>query len=223
MNFGWEMKSVHRDSSGVKFAKMQNVDTGKVVETDFFSANINPHSTAPSVIAESGLGDANGLMDVNKYTLQHKKYENIFSFGDAVGFDTTRTHTAAIAQNPIIKNNLIRFLQDKDPNGIYDGYSNQHLLLGHSYSTEFIHNHDFEPHPYNHSMPHHGLFARYQFSSMLGAQTKSDKRYSSFAKDQGPPYRHFCQTFDELNDNEYLASKGIAWESLLHPARQQAE
>ena len=46
---------------------------------------------------ESGLGDAAGMMDVNKYTLQHNKYENVFSFGDAVGFNTTRTHNAAIA------------------------------------------------------------------------------------------------------------------------------
>jgi len=58
---------------------------------------------------------------------------------------------------------------------------------------------------------------------MISASVKSDKNYSSFTKDQGPPYRHFCQTFDELENNEYLASKGVAWESLIHPARQQAE
>jgi len=110
VHYGWEMISVHRDNNGVKFAKMRNVDTGEVIEKDFFSANINPHSVPAPVIGESGLGDAHGMMDVNKYTLQHKKYENVFSFGDAVGFDTTRTHTAAIAQNPVIKNNLIRFL-----------------------------------------------------------------------------------------------------------------
>lgn len=76
---------------------MRNVDTGEVIEKDFFTGCINPTSKPNSLIAESGLADANGMMDVNKYTLQHNKFENVFSFGDAVGFDTTRTHTAAIA------------------------------------------------------------------------------------------------------------------------------
>ena len=76
---------------------MRNVDTGEVIEKDFFTGCINPTSKPNSLIAESGLADANGMMDVNKYTLQHNKFENVLSFGDAVGFDTPRTHTAAIA------------------------------------------------------------------------------------------------------------------------------
>jgi len=32
------------------------------------------------------LTDSKGLIDVNKYTLQHNKYDNIFAFGDATGY-----------------------------------------------------------------------------------------------------------------------------------------
>lgn len=95
--FGWEMLEVKRNEHNQKIAVFKNVDSGEVIEKDFFTGCINPTSKPNPVIAESGLADAGGMMDVNKYTLQHNKYENIFTIGDAVGFNTTRTHTAAIA------------------------------------------------------------------------------------------------------------------------------
>jgi len=187
VHFGWEMMEVKRNELNQKIAIMKNVDTGETIEKDFFTGVINPASKPHSLIAESGLADANGMMDVDKYTLQHKKFENVFSFGDAVGFETTRTHTAAIAQNPIIKNNLLRFLQDKECNAVYDGYSYQSLWLGHSYATNFSHMHDFEPATFNHTAPHYGIFSRLYFTRMLDMAASGDKGYSSFVKDQGPP------------------------------------
>jgi len=43
--------------------------------------------------------------------------------------------TAAQAQNSIVKNNVLRFLDGKEVNAIYDGYVYMPLLLGQSYST----------------------------------------------------------------------------------------
>ena len=80
---------------------------------------------------DAGLTDTVGQVDVNKYTLQHKKFENIFAFGDVVGFDTTRTQNASISQNPIIKNNVLNFLHGREVNAIYDGYTFMPMLLGH--------------------------------------------------------------------------------------------
>jgi sulfide:quinone oxidoreductase len=107
------MLEVKYNEIGQKIAVFKNVDSGEVIEKDFHGAAINPPSKVGDWIAKSGLGDANGGLDVNKYTLQHKKYENIFGYGDAVGFDTTRTQTAAIHQTPIVKNNVINFLKGK--------------------------------------------------------------------------------------------------------------
>jgi hypothetical protein len=67
------------------------VDSGKIIEKPFVSANINPPSLPHAELVRSGIAEANGTIDVNKYTLQSKKFENIFAFGDVVGFDTTRT------------------------------------------------------------------------------------------------------------------------------------
>ena len=82
---------------GEKIATFKNVDSGETIEKPFNSASINPPSKPHDFILKSGLADSKGLIDVNKYTLQHKKYENVFAFGDAVGFDTTRTHVGAQA------------------------------------------------------------------------------------------------------------------------------
>jgi sulfide:quinone oxidoreductase len=128
--FGWEMIEVKYNQHEQKIAVMKNVDSGEVIEKDFHTLSITPPSKPHDFLAKSGLTDAQGLIDVNKYTLQHKKYDNIFAFGDAVGFKTTRTHNAALAQNPIVKNNLIRFLQGKELNGVYDGYTFMPLYLG---------------------------------------------------------------------------------------------
>jgi len=221
VHLGWEMIEVKRNEYNQKIAVMRNVDSGEVIEKDFNTGVINPPSKPNPVIAESGLGDAGGMMDVNKYTLQHNRFENVFSFGDAVGFDTTRTHTGAMAQNPVIKNNLVRFMQGKDCNGVYDGYTYQPLWLGHSYATNFSHLHDFEPASMNHTIPHHGIFSRLYFTRMLQMAEGSDKAYSSFTKDHGPPYKHFPQEFDELEHNELLKSKNVDPESLVHPSRRQ--
>ncbi len=131
------MLEVKKLDNGVKIAVFRNVDSGEVIEKDFNSACINPPSKTHAFLVEAGLTDSQGLIDVNKYTLQHKKYDNIFAFGDAVGFETTRTHSAAQAQNPVVKNNLIRFLQGKDSNAIYDGYTYMPFLLGNSYASNF--------------------------------------------------------------------------------------
>lgn len=120
----------------------------------------------------------------------------MFSFGDAVGFNTTRTHNAAMAQNPVIKNNVIRFLEDKEVNAVYDGMSEQSLWLGHSYATNFSHLHDFEPTSMNHTVPHYGIFSRLHFTYYLDKNMKRDAAYSAFDKTQGPPHFKWSKEYD---------------------------
>jgi len=218
--FGWEMLEVKVNEHGQKIAVFKNVDNGDLIEKDFFSANINPPSKPHQFLIDSGITDAQGGIDVNKHTLQHNKHENIFAFGDAVGFNTTRTQTAAMAQNPIVKNNLLRFLQGKEVNGIYDGYTFMPFLLGHSYASNFQHLHDFEPAPLNHAIPHYGIFSNLYFTRMMTAELKAGTNYSSFKKDHGPPYGYWPAEYDELEHCEYLQSHNLTPEDVRHPAAQ---
>ena len=223
--FGWEMLAVKQLETGRKIATFKNVETGETIEKDFNHINVNPPSHAPSMLKESGLSASNGLLDVNKYTLQHNKYENVFGFGDAVAFDTTRTMNAAMAQEPIVKNNVLRFLQGKDVNGIYNGYSWMPFYLGHSQASNFQHLHDFEPAPMNHYVPHYGVFSRFYFGRMMKSQLGAANNYGGIKKDHGPPYGKFSAEYDELEHNEYLKSNQVPLEEVRHPsatARLQA-
>lgn len=94
--FGWEMVSVRYNEFGQKIAKFRCVDTGAEIEKDFFSAVINPPSKPHKELLESNIANNEGIVDVNPYTLQHKRFENIFAFGDCIGIETTRTQTAAV-------------------------------------------------------------------------------------------------------------------------------
>jgi len=217
--FGWELLETKMDGAQ-KVAVFKNVDSGEVIEKDFSHANINPSSKPWAYLAEAGLADATGGLDVNKYTLQHNKFENIFGMGDCVGFNTTRTMSAAMAQAPVVKNNVLRYIEGKDVNGVYDGYSYQPLILGHSYATGFSHTHDFEPTPTNHWAPHYGIFAQRYFHYALKGEHKASVKYTDFKKNHGPPYSRFPKEYDELEHNEYLNGQGITAEQVRHPAAQ---
>jgi len=101
------------------------------------------------------------LIDVNPYTLQHERFENVFAFGDAIRGNITRTQNTAQAQNPVVKHNLKQFMAGKECNAIYDGYSYYPLYLSPSHATPMSHLHDFEPAPKNHWAPGYGLFGKY--------------------------------------------------------------
>lgn len=49
-------------------------------------------------IAESGLGDAAGYLEVDKYTLRHIKYPNIWGLGDCSNTPNSKTAAAVFSQ-----------------------------------------------------------------------------------------------------------------------------
>ena len=179
---------------------------------------INPPSNPHSFLTEvPNMCDARGGVNINKYTMQHSHYENIFAFGDCIGGNTTRTYTAAMAQSPVVKHNVLEYLHGRDCNAIYDGYSYMPMYLGHSYCTAFSHLHDFEPAPKNHMVPHYGIFSRYYFGKQISSSAKEAAAYSDGAKNHGPPHFHYSALHDDLEHNELLAAKGISADEVRHP------
>lgn len=212
--FGWEMIKVHKDNIGQKIATFKNVDSGEVIERVFNHTCINPDSEPQPELVEAGITDHTGLVDVNPYTLQHERYENIFAFGDCIKGETTRTQHAAIAQCPIVKHNLRQFMNGQELNAIYDGYSYMPLLLSHSNMIPFSHLYDYEPTSLNHWVPSYGLFSQRYFKTMMNQNFKEGKNYSDFKKNHGPPHWRYNARYDPLESNEYLQSKAVDIEAL---------
>ncbi|TWU73171.1 hypothetical protein ED733_003528 [Metarhizium rileyi] len=64
---------------------------------------MGPHS----FVANSPLADATGLVDVDRGTMQHRKYNNVWSIGDASNLPTSKTAAAITAQAPVLVSNLL--------------------------------------------------------------------------------------------------------------------
>lgn len=56
--------------------------------------HVTPPMGPPDVLINSPVSDEIGWVDVNKETLQHKKYPNIFGIGDCTNLPTSRTAAA---------------------------------------------------------------------------------------------------------------------------------
>lgn len=80
-----------------RIAVFEQQDTKRMVEVQFDALHIVPPHKPHSFIAESGLADAAGYVSVNKDTLQHTKYKNVWSMGDASNLPTSKTAAAMLA------------------------------------------------------------------------------------------------------------------------------
>jgi hypothetical protein len=63
---------------------------GQKVEKEFGFLHVTPPMGPLESIKKSPLADGAGWVDVDQGTLQHKKYENVFSLGDASSLPTSK-------------------------------------------------------------------------------------------------------------------------------------
>lgn len=56
--------------------------------------HVTPPMGPSLVVKGSQLADENGWLDVNKETLQHNKYPNVFGIGDCTNLPTAKTGAA---------------------------------------------------------------------------------------------------------------------------------
>jgi sulfide:quinone oxidoreductase len=93
--------------------------------------HLAPPQTAPDFIRQSKLANDEGWIDVNKYTLQHMRYPNVFGLGDAAGIPTAKTGAAVRKQAPVVVSNLMHVMHH---DGVleegYHGYSSCPLVTG---------------------------------------------------------------------------------------------
>ena len=60
--------------------------------------HVTPYMSPPDVIKKSPIANETGYVPVNKETLQHVKYPNVFALGDCAGIPTSKTAAAVGSQ-----------------------------------------------------------------------------------------------------------------------------
>lgn len=108
-------------------------DKGNRVEQPFDFMHVTPPQSAPDFIKQSPLAVPDnplGWVDVDKDTMQHKRYPNVFALGDASSLPTSKTGAAIRKQVPVLVQNLLSLIDKKALPSAYDGYSACPIVTG---------------------------------------------------------------------------------------------
>ena len=85
--------------------------------------HITPDAVAPREVGESDIGSAKGWVPVNKETLQHVKYNNVFAIGDIAQVPMGKTGGSVRKQYKVLVDNLIAQMEGKKLPSKYAGYT----------------------------------------------------------------------------------------------------
>ena len=99
------------------------------IEKSFDMLHVVPPQSAPDFIKQSPLANADGWVDVDQTTLQHVRYPNIFSLGDACSSPNAKTAAAARKQIVVVAENLLALRSGKSLPTRYDGYGSCPLTV----------------------------------------------------------------------------------------------
>ncbi|GAB2579367.1 NAD(P)/FAD-dependent oxidoreductase [Microlunatus antarcticus] len=85
-----------------------------------------PPMSAPDWLKQTSLADPEnpaGYVQVDKNTMQHTRYPNVFALGDAGSTPNSKTGAAIRKQAPVVVANLDAVMKGKDMPGSYQGYA----------------------------------------------------------------------------------------------------
>lgn len=103
----------------------ENAETKKVT-IKFDLCHVVPPQSAPDFIKNSALTDPKnplGYVEIDKYTLQHSRFANVFALGDCTNAPCSKTGAAIRKQAPVVVSNLLSVMNKQEPAAVYDGYS----------------------------------------------------------------------------------------------------
>lgn len=112
--------------------------------------HVVPPQSAPDWVKSTRLADPDnpgGYVQIDKHTMQHTRYPNVFALGDAGSSPNSKTGAAVRKQAPAVVTNMRDVAEGRLPTASYDGYSScpvttsRHTML----LAEF--DYTMKPHP----------------------------------------------------------------------------
>jgi len=121
-NKWWKEKKEFEDEMGDPIFK--EVEVTEPVEVKYDFMHVSPPMKAPDVVKNSELGSSGpGWTTVNKETLQHAFFENVWSLGDVAGIPMGKTGGSVRKQYKVLVDNMVSVMGGKKPTAKYDGYT----------------------------------------------------------------------------------------------------
>lgn len=109
-------------------AVFQTAD-GERVERGFDMLHVCPPQRAPRVIRESGLAGESGWVDVDRKSLRHTRFPNVFALGDCTSTPNAKTAAAVRQQFPAVVDGLLAAMGVASAGREYDGYGSCPLTV----------------------------------------------------------------------------------------------
>ncbi|MDJ0723826.1 MAG: FAD/NAD(P)-binding oxidoreductase [Prochloraceae cyanobacterium] len=126
------LKAIDPENKEAIFEAVTEEGVGEV-RIKYDMIHVAPPMSAPDFIKESPLAMANnplGWVDVDRNTLQHNSYPNVFSLGDASSLPTSKTAAAIRKQAPALVASLLNTIAARSDRGNYQGYTCCPLVTG---------------------------------------------------------------------------------------------
>ncbi|XP_071297555.1 sulfide:quinone oxidoreductase, mitochondrial isoform X2 [Agelaius tricolor] len=92
VNYKRNLIEVRADKQEAVFENLDKPGETEVYQYEML--HVTPPMGPPAVLINSPVSDASGWVDVDKETLQHKKYPNVFGIGDCTNLPTSKTAAA---------------------------------------------------------------------------------------------------------------------------------
>lgn len=122
----------------------------QAIQFDF--TNVIPPQRAPNVVRESGLSWADkwtdqGWIEVDKSTLRHLRYPNVFGVGDINGVPKGKTAASVKWHIPVVEDHLVAAIEGKEGTAVYNGYTSCPMItrIGRAMLIEFDYNDNLVP------------------------------------------------------------------------------
>lgn len=106
--------------------------TGAEVVQHFDLLHVTPPMSAPDFLKRSPLAAATGWVEVDRHTMRHVRFPEVFALGDCSSLPTSKTGAAIRKQAPAVATNVLDVLAGREPSARYDGYTSCPLVTGYS-------------------------------------------------------------------------------------------
>jgi sulfide:quinone oxidoreductase len=143
-------------------AMVRDTKTGQESAMHYDMIHVTPPMSAPDFLKRSPLASKDGWVDVDRHTLRHIRYPNVFSLGDASSLPTSKTGAAIRKQAPVLVENLLAARAALPVEAKYDGYTSCPLVTG--YGKLILAEFDYskgpvESFPFDQSKERYSMFA----------------------------------------------------------------
>ena len=108
-----------------------------------------PVNKGDAMVERSSMGDEDGLnfIPTDKFSLQSKKFQNVFVLGDTTNVPASKAGSVVHFEAEILAENIVKFINKEPMTATFDGHANCFIETGQEKAALIDFNYDTEPLP----------------------------------------------------------------------------